>query len=761
MVLCYLLLNLPSINSWRWKMVKTWSSFEERIRGIASFLYGKPCEPRHIGGVDIDGCVSLDPGLVVLIEMTERRSLAKAREDITKLRTAKDALASEGVFARCYCVVEGNVTRAMVEAGEPHHIIVQSAETFTKTFFDFDKYRTSRLLTPFGSAVNPLTGVKDDSEYVPVKYVVEGTNEEVETSNICDWLRAGRRIILIGEYGSGKSRCIREVFRALSEMASQDLTFPMAIDLRECWGLKRGQEILRRHFEDLGLGEIQNRAIAASIHDCFTFLLDGFDEIGSQAWSNDSKKLKVIREHAFEGVRGMLRDVKSGVLITGREHYFPNNEEMLSALGLLRRDVTMLRCKSEFTQEELQQFFETRSVDITIPSWLPRRPLICQTITDLSPGELESMFGVGQNEVEFWNHFIHVLCERDARIHSAFDADTILSILTHLARITRTKPANVGPISLAETQRAFEAAVGQMPVEEASVALQRLPSLGRLNAESNDRQFVDVYILDGLRARDVAISAKADEPSLRDVLNSPWINPLDDLGLRVLSALEDDIFPDLMRLARRSQNASNRVIGCDIVASSLLREVESVDFKGLSLDNGHFIKLDMRDTIPIHLQITNATIGTLVLPASAPLDTTIKNCAVGRVFGVASKSGLPKWIEDLDADEYDSTQSVSRIRRIGLSPGHEMLVTMVRKTFFQKGGGRKEEALVRGLGNIGGASLSNKVLRLLLREKIFSRFRGDDGWVYAPERNQAGRMTKMLEELNASRDPLWQEVANL
>jgi hypothetical protein len=740
-------------------VAKTWANFESRVRELASFLYGLPCQPQHIGGVDIDGVVSLEPDLLVLIEMTERKDLGKVREDVLKLQTAKTALAAErGAHARCYCVIDGTVTQSMVEAAKPHHIRVLSIATFASTFFDFEAYRIARLETPFGSAVNPLTGKKDDSDYVPVKYVVDSSKQEVETADICAWLKAGRRIVLVGEYGSGKSRCIREVFRSLSDRAIDELAFPLAVDLRECWGLKRGQEIIRRHFEDLAIGDKQERAIAALKHDCFTFLLDGFDEIGSQAWSNDSKKLRVIREHAFEGVRALLRDTPSGILVTGREHYFPNNEEMFAALGFSPKETILLRCKEEFTHEELQQFFETRGIDVTIPSWLPRRPLICQTITDLSTDDLESMFGVGQSEVEFWNHFMNVLCERDARIHVAFDAGTIFSILTHLARITRTKPANVGPISLAETQKAFEAAVGQMPVEEASVLLQRLPSLGRLNAESNDRQFVDTYILDGLRARDVTVIASGDDPSVRDVLISPWVNPLDELGQRILASLPPDSFSNLIKLANRAQGTTNSVVGCDIAAAALLRDEVTYDFRGLHLDNGHFLKLDMSGCVPVNLRITDTTFSALILPSSIPPGTTISHCLAERVFGVASKSALPRWINDLESDEFDSTQSVSRIRRIGLNPNHEILVAMVRKTFFQKGAGRKEEALVRGLGKI---AEPDKILRLLMRENILTHFRGEDGWVYTPQRAHAGRMRKMLEELNTSTDAIWTEAGTL
>ena len=48
-----------------------------------------------------------------------------------------------------------------------------------------------------------------------------------------------------------------------------------------------------------------------------------------------------------------------------------------------------------------------------------------------------------------------------------------------------------------------------------------------------------------------------------------------------------------------------------------------------------------------------------------------------------------------------------------------------------------------------------------MRDGILTRFRGDEGWVYSPVREHAGRMKKMLQELNASLDPLWLTVGTI
>jgi hypothetical protein len=96
-----------------------------------------------------------------------------------------------------------------------------------------------------------------------------------------------------------------------------------------------------------------------------------------------------------------------------------------------------------------------------------------------------------------------------------------------------------------------------------------------------------------------------------------------------------------------------------------------------------------------------------------------------------------------------------------LSPGHQVLVTIIKKTFFQKGAGRKEEALLRGLGQIVASGTLQKILAILIRENCLERFRGEEGSVYAPIRSQAGRMKQMLYNLRTSDDPIWNEVERL
>jgi len=375
--------------------------------------------------------------------------------------------------------------------------------------------------------------------------------------------------------------------------------------------------------------------------------------------------------------------------------------------------------------------------------------------------ELDQMFGIGQDELSFFDHFIKVLCQRDAHISASFDAATIEAVLRRLARLTRTRPANVGPVTLSDVQSAFESVVGQMPVEEASLMLQRLPALGRVKSETNDRQFIDSYILDGLRAKDSGALFRMVDRSLSGLFATAFINPLDELGQRLL---ERDIFAhskNALEIAKRASADKNKVLACDIVAGFLQGPPGQVDFEGLSINDGNFLKLDLTKSSPTNLSISDTVFGTLALPSSPPINTTINHCIAERVVGVSSPTALPAWVTDLEADKFDSTESISRIRQIGLQPNHEILATIIRKTFFQKGSGRKEEALLRGLGEIANKGTAPKILNYLLTQEILTRFKGDEGWVYAPNRKHAGRMRKMLYELQTSQDEIWKVVATL
>jgi len=211
----------------------------------------------------------------------------------------------------------------------------------------------ARKQYPFGSSVNPENGEIDQTAYVPVFYRNEKMGKEVSISQISEGLLAGKNYIILGEYGSGKSRCVSEIYSYLADRWGESFLFPVAINLRECWGLKSGDEAIRRHFNKLGLDAMSASAIRAYNRHSLLFLLDGFDEIGTQSWSVDDARLKQLRAQALLSARDIVRIAGRGVLVTGRDIYLLNDAEMLSALGMDESLTTIIRVKEEFSVREM------------------------------------------------------------------------------------------------------------------------------------------------------------------------------------------------------------------------------------------------------------------------------------------------------------------------------------------------------------------------------------------------------------------------
>jgi len=739
-------------------MKREWTTFEDQVRDIASVIFGYPCKKSHIAGVDLDGFVDLQDGSVVCLEVTVRRDLGKIRDDISKLVTIKNHFLSKGILPKSYIVLQDDPTTSMIETASEQLITACSVSSFAAIFFEYERYRVARTAGTFGSSVIPATGRKDETPYVPVKYINEENGRLLTIADLSKLVTSGKNIVLLGEYGSGKSRCIQQLFLSLAADWPETFLFPFAVNLRDCWGLNRKEEIIRRHIRDLGLDQLEGKAVSVFNRGGSVYLLDGFDEIGIQSWSTDDSKQKLLRATALAAVKDLISSSNKGCLVAGREHYFSSNEEMFASLGLSKGTTVIVRAQEQFSEEEIEEYFEVAGIDVDLPNWIPRRPLICQTIASLSDDDRLSMFGFGSDEVAFWNHLIDTICARDASIHPAFDKETIKRVFVLLARLTRTKPANVGPISLADLDKAFEAAVGTPPVQEASVMLQRLPSLGREKQESQERKFVDNYILDGLRALDVISMDKYSEAQRSEIYDTAWSNPIDILGQKIICAYINENEKRMRATIARATSSKNTTLAADIVSSFMVGGRDRVDFENLVIREATFGTFDLSKSIPDNINIHSSVFSNIVVPSSPPKGTLVQNSLAERVSGVASRAGLPHWLQLDSVDYFDSTQTVSKIRDAGLSPAHEILATIVKKTFFQKGAGRKEEALLRGFGQNASKKLSDKILKLLLREKVLEASPGKEGTIYIPNRSYAGRMKAMMEELKSSGDALWTEV---
>jgi len=733
-----------------------WKKLEKHVRDLASCHWASEANPETINGVRFDCVIKKRPDYWIIIEISMEETLDKLRTDIAKVAAVRPYLFSQSIYAECYFVCN-HPTEQMRVTGEGNSMQVMSVQELRGRLMGYDSYFNLRSKQPFGSAIDWRSGKRDKSEYVTVEYSRANGKRSYTVSDISNLLHRGEKIVLLGDYGTGKSRCIQETFFALHDDAVKSWQFPIAIDLRENWGVRRGHELLRRHFDDLGTSEVGESALRLLGSKRMILLIDGFDEIASQTWSNDPAILRKIRRQSLSAVSDLLKRVDCGVLITGREHYFNSSEEMFQCLGLNPRETHVLTCAQEFTEEEIQQYLKRLHSMKTIPEWLPKRPLICQILSDLEANVLNDLITNETGEVRFWSAAVRAICEREASIKSILDTEVINDVLVGIARLTRTKIREVGPLSTREINDVFQAVTGAPPNDETAVILQRLPLLGRVEAQSSDRQFIETYFLDGLRAEDVCRAIYQQDES---ILSEAWRNPLYQFGIRVLSH-EISLSPDItgfIRFLRRSCTGPNYVLGGDLVSAIIGANDGTFAFDGISLSESHISCLDLSGSRLSGIEISDSVIDELIITGAHPLDVKIRDCIIGKVDGVSESAGLPKWISGNKVGQYVRVNTVTRIKQAKLSSEQKVFVTIIKKTFFQPGSGRKEEALLRGLGSPQLKRSSEKILKMLCREGILKTTKGKEGILYIPQRSYAHRMSEILKELTLSEDDLWKRL---
>lgn len=734
-----------------------WQIFENEVRELARLSWGTEPQSREVAGVKLDCLLVVKNNYWVVIEITKNNTLDKIRGDINRLALVRSSCFGNNIFAECFIVLPDAPTPSMVTAGKDVHVKVLSKAVFQRLFFDHKEYAQARQALQFGSAVDPLTGKPDRNSYVPVSYARKSDGRRMDLDGIVRSLGSGGTIILTGEYGSGKSRCVKEVFESIAK--AENVPLLLSIDLRRSWGLQTGAEIIRRHLEEVGMSAAADNIVRAFNDGRVTCLLDGFDEIGAQSWSKAAKDLQAVRFATLKGVRDIVAKSKQGVLICGREHYFNSTDEMLVCLGLKATAAVVLRCEDQFTEEEMEQFLDNIGQDIVLPEWLPRRPLMCQAVASLDDASRVAMFDSVDADVEFWHSFMEIVCRREAQIKDILWKEAILEILKRLGRVTRSKPENLGPISFFEIQRAFESVVGQPPTDESLVILQRLPGLGLVGSGSDDRKFIDIFILDGLRATDISDAVRADD---RAMFQELWLNPLENLGQRILAIdiQKENGFAQFRGFLLHSTSGKNGVVGGDIL-SSTVRSLTAVDLRGIELQEAIFSELDLENCNLQGLRLGDSLISQLILPRSPPKNVEIVNCQIGKIFGITDKRALPDWIKSCEISELESAENVSRIKAIHLSNPHRILVTILKKCFLQKGAGRQEAALLRGLGQIDRRGNVETIIKILKREGLVKVVPGDHGVIFVPERKYTDRVKKIIAELSTSHDQIWLEVGEL
>ncbi|HUD93017.1 hypothetical protein [Sphingobium sp.] len=332
----------------------SWAKLESEVRAVVNLRYGKAAEAIRLdNGVNHDCVCKISERNWIIIEITKNDTVDKIRGDVNRLvMTRTQMFLQNHVMCECIIVLGFEPTPSMRDAAEKNGIQILSAPGFISIFFDQSRYNGARNEVKFGSAVDIISGNPDTRPYIPVSYDDKTRSKSYDIKEISRKLTSGQNIVLTGSFGSGKSRCYKEIFSAVS---NKENTYCVSIDLREIGALASDHQIIRAHFEQIGLDDLGESAIRLLNTGRLIILLDGFDEMGGAQWSDDPQRLKEIRRRTLAPVRKLVEKSKS-TFISGRDHYFNTDEELLDALGVDAENSIHLECHEEFSQEQIDQF---------------------------------------------------------------------------------------------------------------------------------------------------------------------------------------------------------------------------------------------------------------------------------------------------------------------------------------------------------------------------------------------------------------------
>lgn len=746
-------------------MPKTWKTLEDCVRSIASIKWKAQAIAKHLAGVNFDAVLEPTPEELIVIEITTRDDLNKIREDIVKINALRLQRLADGILVRAFIIVDDQPTTSMVETGASNKVRVLSVDGFFNEFFQYDAYIRLRAQQPFGSAVNPITEKMDSVDYIPVGYQASDGSEIFDVQKIANTILAGERIVLVGDYGTGKSRCVQEVFEILTTSHKFPGKQVFAINLREHWGASSASEIIAGHLEELGLSGSIDNAMQIVASGGAILLLDGVDEVGAQVFGPSRDSRKSVRKAALDGIRKLIQLSKGGVLLTGRSHYFDSDEEMMEALGLsIGREPTLLRSPEEFNESETEQYLAQIQLHVKAPTWLPRKPLVFQVLSTIEKTAASELLQTEDGELSFWNRFITAISEREAKIHGSLEAEAVRHILMNLAQATREGDSYLGRLSVRDVREAYELAIQDTPDQAGEQMLMRLCTLGRVAPASPERQFVDSYIVDGLRADALVRSIDMQE---NKIANRKWRQPISRFGWELLHDSlvkldKDGLFKSMLAALSRGTNDQAYA---EVLSTLLAHTGPAMDAGGYQISDCDIYLLKIGQRKFSNLAIKRSYIRNLeLLPEADEHTSTLElfDCQIIDLYGISSEIGLPKWIRQSEIERYDSLSNANRIKNSSLGAAHALFLAVIHKIFFQPGSGREEKALLKGgFGQKYDPKLLARILSVLLREKLIEKMQGDDGHVYMPNRKYTRRMAAIKGQLALSGDALWMEIGTL
>lgn len=748
------------------EVLESGRDFESRGLKLARALHD-PTSTRGavmFNGRERDG-LFVDQESIHAYEFTTESKKLKAEKDGAKLAELLSALLSKSEHryktGTGWFVTKNEPTaeqrtaidRISRNSGQKIHAV--SIAVLYSRICDSAAYLQRRDNAPFGSVEYSL-----DSRVSNIRVDVSlasKSDEKIGVKEFCSRLAAGQRALVVGDFGVGKSHALREVYRVLKKEhyrhGNRD-PFPVHINLRECAGLKSPSEILRRHAADVGFDDPDGLISAWRAGSC-VLLLDGFDEVVPVRWLGGVSDLKSVRFQALAPIRRLVSEmpVGSGIVVAGRAHYFSTEDELVQALGF--RAIEKFEI-DDFDEEQLRSFLEQSGVDWKMPYWVPMKPLFLGYLVSLGGESVSSIFQIS-DRARGWRTFLDEVCNRESRMFTAVRPEVIKSLISRVATLARARSEVMGPVSMEMLRDAFAAVNGRQPDEEGIQLLQRLPGLAitPVSGINEERIFVD---------RDLAETGYGEElanyvfgPHAADSpLNSEatWSNACEGLAVEVAADLLSDNSVSagsvISALYHRQGSGNYDAVTADLIevtkdlasgdermASSVL--VSGVYFERFEVEDSRIgSAVTYQDCLIDHMDLSGIDPGCYI--------PEFRDTVIGFMDGVAA---IPDWastyFHDCEIGEFSlATRTSSGIMQLEIDKDSKIALTVLKKVYLQRGAGRKEGALVRGLDPADRPRVSDVVATLVAKDWL-SKVSAGRATIYAPVPFMRGAAIRALE----------------
>lgn len=753
--------------------------FENEVRRIARELWPSAQfqGAAFIDGRERDGVFETEE-CFHLLEATTSRSKDKAEEDAKKLALLAPQIqrGNPSKAVKCWLITRDEPTehQRQVSAKQKGLVNILSFAQFHARLIDVRGYFQARENYKFGSVRDPATGSSNPgTDYIPLALCEVGASKMWSVDEISDSVAGIGRFVLLGDYGAGKSMTLRQIYRRLKEnyVLVRNPTFPVYINLRDHYGQTDPAEVLERHARNIGFPN-PTHLVRAWRAGFVTLLIDGFDEVATVGIQGIWKRLQDSRFRAMEAVRSLVRDhpQQVGLVLAGRAHFFDSEKERRNALGL--KDGFVELSLNEFTTDQIREFLSKNKLRGVIPSWLPSRPLLIGYL--VAKGLIQEVLNDGTTQTsnpdpaKGWDFLLDSIANRESEIEAGIDGATVRRILERLATKARTSQDGLGPIGHAQIVDAFREVCGYVPDERAMVLLQRLPGLGIDRSEENTRIFVDENLADACRAGDIVEYMKnpygPDTPSFTDAECS-----LGQLGVEIASLrLEAENCSQGMAnaaLKRAEKTEQSPVLLSDLVRVAMQRAWpidDDVFINGVIVpefllqDYGvRYEHVNFQDCYFKHIEID--------VDVEGGTTPRFVRCYFAAVDGRISKGDLPPGVFDAEClfDSFPSAaETTDAILSLNLPLGTKVLLSVLKKLYQQRGSGRKESALIRGLDHHGRRFVP-EILRLLEAEGLATQYKRGTLLIWLPVRGAMARVGRVIASPIESSDPVVTKSAQL